>query len=992
MTVPRIMTGNVMRPWYNIGRHAVVGRRVLWLRKTHTLLFSRKFIYSSLVSKSLTTLSLLPVFRQLLIPFSTKLTCIVQVKHVHEGAGSESDSELEDSPDEVIDLYSESETLSFRQLLYRNSKHPLIEQLNASTSVQDVFNFIKEHESELDGQLLSQAVIVLRDLQKSFCKVNVFDLYQNQVISSLLNPRNILNNYINEVHGHEDFEMLLQLVDRWTGDMSADALTATLLCLNKMGMSVYHPVMQELISRCESAVECYGPRFPLSALSRFTVAVHSGRGLWPIFIAKTTLPRILAGIESCDSVVDFRHLSICLISICQLVNCTVLNAYKSKIDDLVGSGIITGKDSKAIAQAVRFLNFPQWAHQNDPTIRKLLLVLKGNICGVSPKDLLTIHKVFQNVMEPADIVDEMREAAGKFLSQVENERVSSSPSALKCVTHLLACLVSLSSPTQKLALEKLIQRHVEESISASSLPALFRILQQLKTSNIKLCDAFWSRTLDCMQNIPAEREYYKLLQVSHRYMYFNNNLGGRYRHYELERQMIRWLWHGVENGIIGMLPSKFAQVTSFILAYGNIGEGRSIISDSALTQMVCKVLDMKLQFSKMDCMYISRGLQIGKILASQRKSISSRFVDVFTKIDGAMNSCAQRHLKEDVLSLPDITIMMRTYISRSNAWETQLFENLIKRHEDLSGDTSSRLLRDISANMLITNCLIPSMSDQLVNYVVENGDHILGDTAVKLLYMCYSLGYTPAQAESFFSVASSIILRDKERLQGLTLLQAAIALCFFHCLPEELVHFIFTVDFLEKLDEEVLNCYSKGSYRVRVRHAMMHLNRAVCLDYPGTDVPWFHEKYCQQVAALESPKASPFRDDVHRSLISVMGAQQLVQVNRYSPYFYGLDFQVQMNENKMPVSIKHQADTNIIRIAILLWGKDAFTSGVPQLCGEQQLKQRHLEMMGYKVIGISSSIWNSMYMAEKNAKTDYLRQRIWPSTSDGNSEHHYKMS
>jgi hypothetical protein len=236
------------------------------------------------------------VFRQLPIPFSTKLTCIVQVKYVHEGVGSESDSELEDSPEEVIDLYSESETLSFRQVLYRNSEHPLIEQLNASTSVQDVFNFIKEHESELDGQLVSQAVIVLWDLQKSFCKVNVLDLYQNQFISSLLSPCNILISNINEVRGHQDFEMLLQLVDRWNGDMSVDALTATLLYLNKMGVSVYHPVMQKLISHCESVVECYGPRFPLSALCRFTVAVRSGRGLWPILVAKTTLPRILSGI------------------------------------------------------------------------------------------------------------------------------------------------------------------------------------------------------------------------------------------------------------------------------------------------------------------------------------------------------------------------------------------------------------------------------------------------------------------------------------------------------------------------------------------------------------------------------------------------------------------------------------------------------------------------------------------------------------------------
>lgn len=28
------------------------------------------------------------------------------------------------------------------------------------------------------------------------------------------------------------------------------------------------------------------------------------------------------------------------------------------------------------------------------------------------------------------------------------------------------------------------------------------------------------------------------------------------------------------------------------------------------------------------------------------------------------------------------------------------------------------------------------------------------------------------------------------------------------------------------------------------------LNRAVCIDYPNRDVPWFHEKYCQKRAIL----------------------------------------------------------------------------------------------------------------------------------------------
>lgn len=82
----------------------------------------------------------------------------------------------------------------------------------------------------------------------------------------------------------------------------------------------------------------------------------------------------------------------------------------------------------------------------------------------------------------------------------------------------------------------------------------------------------------------------------------------------------------------------------------------------------------------------------------------------------------------------------------------------------------------------------------------------------------------------------------------------------------------------------------------------------------------------------------------------------------------------------------------VSRTAILLWGEDAYTNGVSQLCGEQQVKQRHLEMLGYRVIGISSSMWNSMYMAEQTAKTDYLREKIWPSTTDCNAQHHYKKS
>lgn len=54
--------------------------------------------------------------------------------------------------------------------------------------------------------------------------------------------------------------------------------------------------------------------------------------------------------------------------------------------------------------------------------------------------------------------------------------------------------------------------------------------------------------------------------------------------------------------------------------------------------------------------------------------------------------------------------------------------------------------------------------------------------------------------------------RDKERFSGLAFLQSALSLCYYHKLPETLVQHIFTVNFLEKLDEELSHCYARVRY------------------------------------------------------------------------------------------------------------------------------------------------------------------------------------
>lgn len=70
--------------------------------------------------------------------------------------------------------------------------------------------------------------------------------------------------------------------------------------------------------------------------------------------------------------------------------------------------------------------------------------------------------------------------------------------------------------------------------------------------------------------------------------------------------------------------------------------------------------------------------------------------------------------------------------------------------------------------------------------------------------------------------------------------------------------------------------------------------------------------------------------------------------------------------------------SNLCRLAILLLHGNYYTIYERRLKGYYRLKQRHLEILGYRVINLSDSLWNAMFMTEPKAKQEYLRNLIWP--------------
>nr|KAF6450135.1 FAST kinase domains 1 [Molossus molossus] len=139
-------------------------------------------------------------------------------------------------------------------------------------------------------------------------------------------------------------------------------------------------------------------------------------------------------------------------------------------------------------------------------------------------------------------------------------------------------------------------------------------------------------------------------------------------------------------------------------------------------------------------------------------------------------------------------------------------------------------------------------------------------------------------------------------------------------------------------------------------------------------------------------------------LAEVLGGINCVKASVLTPYYHTVDFECILDKRKKPLpygghkialgklpEMHWESNTQIVesrlppeaeRIALEFLDLRAFCRNIPHLKGKSAMKKRHLEILGYRVIQIPHFEWNSMTMSTKDARMDYLRERIF---GDGKS-------
>ncbi|KAF4026404.1 hypothetical protein G4228_018501, partial [Cervus hanglu yarkandensis] len=285
-------------------------------------------------------------------------------------------------------------------------------------------------------------------------------------------------------------------------------------------------------------------------------------------------------------------------------------------------------------------------------------------------------------------------------------------------------------------------------------------------------------------------------------------------------------------------------------------------------------------------------------------------------------------------------------------------------------------------------------------------DSLLEETVVTLQRLMDEINYinvagiasfisrTNILSTSVLDKIASVVLQQIEKIHPFAILAIILPFSTLNYDPPQRDEFFGTC--IQHLNSYLIIC---SSLNMKVQFRLMELNRAVCLECPEYQIPWFHDRFCQQHYNKDFGSMNGAQQQIYKMLAEVLGGINFVKASVLTPYYYTIDFECILDKRRNPLpygshnttleklpKIHLESNTQIAgsrlppgaeKIALEFLDSRAFCRNIPHLKGKSAMKKRHLEILGYHVIQIPPFEWNSMALSTKAARMDYLRERIF---------------
>ncbi|NXG51705.1 FAKD3 protein, partial [Psilopogon haemacephalus] len=260
--------------------------------------------------------------------------------------------------------------------------------------------------------------------------------------------------------------------------------------------------------------------------------------------------------------------------------------------------------------------------------------------------------------------------------------------------------------------------------------------------------------------------------------------------------------------------------------------------------------------------------------------------------------------------------------------------------------------------------------DAVAESFISDGDRFTTEQIAGYIVPFGTLNYLPPSASSFFRKLESLLRASLSHFQPRTLLNLLHSCVLLQRYPVNFLPKIFSPYFLLQLQAQ-----PPGLDRT-VTSQLIHLFLTVTLECPFYEGPKLPPKY--QVKGFLMPHSSL---DHHLLKRVKSGLLHLLKKRTYfasevsTPYFYVVDIEMKLDEEGFVLPAAQREEVHR-RIALCVDGQSRFCVDSHNLLGEEAIKQRHLQLLGYEVVQIPffevESLQNVTQMAE------YLHNKLFP--------------
>ncbi|XP_007494391.2 FAST kinase domain-containing protein 1, mitochondrial [Monodelphis domestica] len=754
------------------------------------------------------------------------------------------------------------------------------------------------------------------------------------------------------VRDHPQFLTLRILAKDKIELMDDDTLVNVLYIMLRFAVEAHDSIVERLVVEAWRRVE----RFDLKILSDFSACLVDQQMHFSPLMGK--IADILN--RKLDSIQSLRILSVLMVNVSSVISQNFGERLVNKTENLLDT-----MDPSDFNTSIRIVQFLQNIRYNyHPLLEKCSRIFISNIAHLNLDTLSLILALYQSLQFT------------NFSFQALAREKLSEMIPLYCdpasFVKLFVALGPLAGPMEEKQLRLVLQMMVEELTSQQALAVLVT-MEEMNTKDLHLIK--------------------KIVSILYKYLHV-------YTPVELTKITKAVVHLRVHN-------SKFLRILRELL----FSYLRKNVIPSEISRLV-QVIAM-LPSSHLDESGISRVESILPQCSLSDLHIFASSLSIWIQHDHShLNNVSQKNLRllpklnaygcERLQKASNLNVLWEELKYVHGEWfEEELLEETIVALQRLGDQVTHTNIINLSSFIVRANYLSTPLLDRIASVTVQQISKIHPLAIHPILLPFSVLNYDPPQKDEFFGACIQRLISHLSVFEPHVLVFLGFTLALAEHFPEDLIRAIFNVEFLAKLDSQLQ--YLPPFLKLRIYSRLMEFNRAVCLECPEFEIPWFHDSYCQQQENKVKNNIKAVPHQVYKMLGEILGGPNYAQPSALTPYGYIVDFECILDKKKKPLPYRSQ-DVALNGLPSVCWGPDthhsmselppgaqrvalefldsrAFCKNIPHLKGRSAMKIRHLEILGYHVIQIPHLVWNSMELSTKDAWMKYLKEHIFQETN-----------